>query len=192
MRGLVTISAVILFVTGCCKPCIQTSTSNQKDSVRTEVKTEVIEKVKDTVIYIPGDSSLIEALLECDSLRNVQLKSIVTIEPGKTIKPTVSLKNNVASFQCKVDSAAIAVLYIERFLSRDSSAYNYHSNNVLTVIEKRVNYVTGWQWFQIWFGRIVLIILLIYGGYKFLSSKFSTPKNLFTWVRSLLSKGKAV
>ena len=190
MKFPVIILAAILFLSGCCKPLVQQSTSNQKDSVRTEVKTELIEKVRDTIIYIPGDSSLIEALFECDSLRNVQLKSIVTM-PGKTIKPKLGLKNNVASFQCNVDSAAVAVLYLERFLSRDSTGFNYHASDVTTIVEKRVNYVTGWQWFQIWFGRIVLIIVLIYGGYQFLSSKFSTPKNIFKWVKSLSSKGKA-
>jgi len=191
MKFLVTISAAILFVTGCCKPCIQTSTSNQKDSVRTEVRFDTIEKLRDTIIHIPADSSLIEALFECDSLRQVQLKSITAIKPGKNIKPSISMEGNKATFKCEVDSLEVVLTWIEKHLSQYKYVFDSHSNDVTTAVENRVNYVTGWQWFQIWVGRIVLILLLLYSGYKFLSSKFSTPINLLKWVKSLSSKGKA-
>jgi len=39
------------------------------------------------------------------------------------------------------------------------------------IVEK--NYVTGWQWFQIWSGRIVLILIIIYAAYKGFTTKFA-------------------
>ena len=33
------------------------------------------------------------------------------------------------------------------------------NNSETTVHETKVNYITSWQWFQIWLGRILLIAL---------------------------------
>jgi hypothetical protein len=33
-------------------------------------------------------------------------------------------------------------------------------------VEKRVNYISGWQNFQIWFGRILLILIIVFILYK--------------------------
>lgn len=190
MRGLFTILATILLLAGCCKPCMQQSTSTQKDSTSVRESNDTVERVKDTSITIPADSALIQALFECDSLRRVQLKGIVAI-PGKNVKPSLTMNGNTATFKCQVDSLEVALTYIERNISSAKSIFEAHSNQDTIVVENRVNYVTGFQWFQIWAGRIFLIALLVYGGYKFLSSKFSTPINLLKWVKSLLSKGKA-
>lgn len=37
-----------------------------------------------------------------------------------------------------------------------------------------IPYVTGWQNFQIWLGRIALFLILMYLGYRFIRFKFPT------------------
>lgn len=38
-----------------------------------------------------------------------------------------------------------------------------HSKQVTKLPPVRANFVTGWQWFQIWLGRIIIITCLIFG-----------------------------
>ncbi|MCE5294825.1 MAG: hypothetical protein LLF94_09480, partial [Chlamydiales bacterium] len=65
----------------------------QRDSL---VTTNTVEKLKDTTIIIPADSSSIFALLETDSTNQIRIREIVSYKIGKDMTPpTLSIKNNV-------------------------------------------------------------------------------------------------
>ena len=64
------ISGLIIICNGCKVKYLQPERT-------TETIVEYKEVIRDTTIYIPADSSTVTALLECDSLNNVYIKSIL-------------------------------------------------------------------------------------------------------------------
>lgn len=192
MRTATTILATILFAS-CYRPPIKTAqNSDNKDSVRTDVRYQVVEKLRDTTIWLPPDSALLEALIECDSAGQAQLRKIVALQAGRKLQaPSVQLKDNRLTAGCRIDSQAVYATLKDRYERYDTSHYESHHNMMATVVEVPVNYVTGWQWFQIWCGRILLIILITWGATKLFSSKTSLLKNLTQWVKSISQKDKA-
>ena len=79
------------------------------------------------------------------------------------------------------------VMYGELFhelITKDSLimfTYDQYHTMVTTLQERyktetqiiKENYVTGWQWFQIWAGRIVLILIVLFAAYKGFTTKFA-------------------
>ena len=88
--------------------------------IKEVVRTEYIEKLRDTTVYIPADSSYIRALLECDSLGNVMLKQFEELRLGKSVRPSVRIVDNYIEVDCTTeDSMAIYITFKDRFESSD-------------------------------------------------------------------------
>lgn len=181
MKYLVTI-AVIFLLASCCKQLTPQTTANTKDSVRTEVKYQLIEKIKDTTIYVGADSSLLVALLECDSTGSARLIQINKLKAGRTARPAaISLNSNQLLVKCNIDSFAVYAQVKDRYQLKDTGSFQNKSAQSVIIKEMPVNYVSGFQWFQIWTGRIFLLLLLLYCGWQLASTKFSILKKLFKW-----------
>lgn len=124
----------------------------QKDSIVKVVK--VTETLKDTVIKIKADSSVIESLLACDSLGNVYIKNINDLKLGLLAKPKIILKDNIIRLTCKVDTQAILMRCKERTII-DST--NISKTKIVTVNVKK--------WYEtlfIYSGILFWIIVIIY------------------------------
>jgi hypothetical protein len=129
----------------------------------TIVRTVIRDRVKDTTIYIT-DSAALYAYLECDSLGNARIKEIEQFYAGRVVQvPKIVIKNNWLKSVCVVDSAAV---YVAMKLSDTT-----RTEKVSTVITVKENYLTGWQWAQVWAGRLLILIVLIYVGYRLIVRK---------------------
>ena len=124
-------------------------------SSQLNVQNDTIEKIKDSIIYVPADSASIKALIECDSLGNAYIKEITELKSGKNVKPSFKLKDNILIMDCKIDSLAVYFAWKEQHIRniRDSIS-------VQTIVE-RVNELTKWQSTQIQAGRLLFIILIV-------------------------------
>ena len=124
----------------------------------TIVKEKIVETVKDSIIHLPADSAWLHALLACDSVGNVYLSEINEYKSGAKLEiQPPRIINNTLYIQADVDSSEIYLQWKERNTTRDSIRIERYT------IE--VNKVSGWQWFQIWAGRIALFAL---GGFFFI------------------------
>lgn len=121
------------------------------DTVRIVTVKEV---VKDTTVYV-DDYGGWSAWTECDSLGQVTLRQL-EIEKGKWIEPKVLVRNNYIKSECVIDSGAVYVSWKER--------HTTDQQRIETVKVERVNYLTGWQWFQVWAARIAAVMLLLFAG----------------------------
>lgn len=112
---------------------------------------------------------LIQALLECDSLGNVYMNRLIAKGAfGK--EPEIDIKNNVLSVQAPVDSQAIYLQLRDRNEIR--------SQSVSTTLEPEVvNQPNGWQWFQIWLGRLAVVLMVILIMFKTLLNRLRNGKN---------------
>lgn len=141
---------VALFFLGGCKPPPQ---------IVTETKTEYREVVRDTTIYL-SDSGFLYAWIECDSAYQAKLAEVVPI-PGKFIETKIVLKDRVLKVSAIVDSAEV--------YARLKDRYNKETKTETVIVKE--NYVTGFQSFQIWAGRILLALLLVFIALRMLIKK---------------------
>jgi hypothetical protein len=121
---------------------------------RDTIRESVIEYIpRDTTFILPMDSSSLKALIECRG--NVAyLTGIINYKPGQNIKPpAVSIQQNVLSVECKIDSIKVVKAWNEKHVTT--------VERTNTVVVKKENYLTGWQWFQLWTGRILGGIVLL-------------------------------
>jgi hypothetical protein len=119
--------------------------------------------VRDSLIPLPADSAWIKALLECQNGK-VVVKEIQSVVPGKKIKPFLNLKDNVLMAGGTVDSSSVYFAWKETHIK--------DSESKTVTIEKRVNYVTGFQNFMIWWGWISAIVVLIFVGFRLIRLYF--------------------
>lgn len=125
---------------------------------------DTIERVRDSIIKLPPDYAYLKAWIECDRDGKLMLKKIEDYEAGAKVKPKIVIRDNYVEIECVVDTASIALHWIETHTKA------VDSNKETTTIE--VNRLTSWQSFQIWLGRIL-------GGMVFLYLVFIVLKKQF-------------
>lgn len=117
----------------------------------------VIEHVRDTVIVIESDESMIQALLECDSVGQVRMRELKEYQAGSRLPPpALHLKDNILTASASCDSLSIYLQLKDRY-ERHISA---HEQTSVQTIE--VNRLTWWQkmWMRVGQGLTFLLMLL--------------------------------
>lgn len=99
----------------------------------TEHTVTITEAIRDTVIQVQPDSSIIQALVRCDSTSQVCLEEIRTLKESVRVQQTLALKENKLTAKAIVDSMGIYLTYKERHKEEQKAQL------VETVIEKEVN-----------------------------------------------------
>lgn len=126
-----------------------------------EVKSEKVSRVTDTLVKVVPDSSMLKALLECDSLGRVRMRQISELQL-KGIGLDVKVEGNNLTVKAKGKDT-------EKRRVEKSDAYVEKPVPVPYPVE--TNKITSWQWFQIWCGRIACLMVLVYIGWQLLGSK---------------------
>lgn len=151
----------IFLVTGCCsqRRCADkyppVTSSNDSSSVTTN---ESVQE-KDSISYLPADSSWLIALIECDENGKAIMKELEAYKAGKNVSvPQVKISNNKLTAACKVDSLAVFNHYLKHF----KTEVKYRDREVTR--EVRVNYLTPFQKNEIKGFYIASFLLLIVGA----------------------------
>ena len=136
----------------------------------TEKKETVTEILRDTIIMVQPDSSILQALVQCDSTGRARLQEINALKESARLQQTIKIdpdpkphKPTVITIKTQVDSMDIYLIYKERY--KESAEIQ----QIETVIEKEVNVLKTWQKVLMWLGAISVIIVI---GYLLI--KFST------------------
>ncbi len=153
MKTIILFILAGLLVTSCSKKNVPTIA--RQDSIQ---KITITERIHDTTILVLQDSSQVQYLIECENER-AKLTQFLSYKSGSRVQPPqVTIVKNVLTAKCVVDSFAVYA----SFKTRDTTMVL--KTNTVTIVPQ--NYVTGFQSFQIWLGRILLVILFIYFGLK--------------------------
>ena len=137
-----------LAMTYCCPKLYPHKTEN------TEHMVVVTETIRDTVIQVHPDSSIVQALIKCDSTGRARLDEIRTLKESARVQQTLALKDNKLTAKTVVDSMGIFLTYKE--LYREEQKIQV----VETIIEKEVNVLIWWQIALIWIGTAALVFVL--------------------------------
>ena len=119
---------------------------------KTEHTITVIETIRDTVIQIHPDSSIVQALIRCDSTGRARLEEIRTLKESARVQQTLALKDNRLTAEAIVDSMGIYLTYKERHKEEKQV------QAIETVIEKEVNVLKWWQKTLMWTGVLLIVI----------------------------------
>jgi len=137
-----------LIVTSCCPKLYPHKMENTEHTVT------ITETVRDTIIRVQPDSSIVQALIRCDSTGRARLEEIRTLKESARVQQTLALKDNKLTAKTVVDSMGIYLTYKE--LYREEQKIQV----VETIIEKEVNVLIWWQIALIWIGTAALVFVL--------------------------------
>ena len=164
MKRILIAMAAILSMQSCCHKLYPHT------SEVTEKKETVTEILRDTIIMVQPDSSILQALVQCDSTGRARLQEINALKESARLQQTIKIdpdpkphKPTVITIKTQVDSMDIYLIYKERY--KESAEIQ----QIETVIEKEVNILKTWQKVLMWLGAISVIIVI---GYLLI--KFST------------------
>ena len=153
------LAALLAILQGCCPKLYPHTTEN------TERIVTVTETVRDTVIQVRPDSSIVQALIKCDSTGRARLEEIQTLRQSERLRQTISLQNNRLTSKAVIDSMGIYLTYKDRYREEQNV------QTIETVLEKEVNILRWWQKALMWAGVISTILLLGLLAAKFISIK---------------------
>ena len=122
--------------------------------------TEIVKEiVRDTVVQVQPDSSILQALIQCDSTGRARLQEIQTLKESARLQQSIQMESKPLPYQptaitvkTVVDSMGIYLTYKDRF--KESTEVR----EIETIIEKEVNVLYWWQKALMWVGGIVLTI----------------------------------
>lgn len=118
----------------------------------TEHTVVVTETIRDTVIQVQPDSSIVQALIKCDSTGRARLEEIRTLKESARVQQTLAINDNKLTTKVIVDSVGIYLTYKERHREEQKVQL------VETVIEKEVNVLKWWQKALMWIGVTAAIL----------------------------------
>lgn len=137
---------ILAIVQGCCPKLYPYKTENIDHTVI------ITETVRDTIIQVHPDSSIVQALIKCDSTGRARLEEIRILKESARVQQTLALKDNWLTAKAIVDSMGIYLTYKERHKEEQ------HVQTIDTVIEKEGNVLKWWQKALMWIGIIAIVL----------------------------------
>lgn len=130
-----------------------TSCNSKKVVIQKEITKETItETIHDTLFTVEKDSSYYHALLECQNGK-VVIKQVAETSSGRKLKtPKVVILDNELKVDCFAEAEQLFASWKSTFISR----YKELNKPVIT------NELTWFQETQIYIGRILLFVLVLW------------------------------
>ena len=162
MKRYIRLITILLVLQSCCPKLYPTSSEVIE---RTEVVKEV---VRDTVIQVQPDSSILQALIQCDSTGRARLQEINTLKESARLHQSIQMepeplpyKPTAITVKTVVDSMGIYLIYKDRL--KESTEVR----EIETIIEKEVNILHWWQkllmLIGIFFSLLFMVFSLLFG-----------------------------
>lgn len=159
MKRIILWAIALTIVQSCCPKLYPHKTENTEHTVT------ITETVRDTIIQIQPDSSIVQALIKCDSTGRARLEEIRTLKESARVQHTLALKDNRLTTKVVVDSMGIYLTYKERHKEERKI------QTIETVIEKEVNVLKWWQKTLMWIGVIAVFSIALFGVMDILKFK---------------------
>lgn len=156
MRRYIRLLTTLLVMQSCCPKLYPSSTEVIE---RTEVVKEI---VRDTVVQVQPDSSILQALIQCDSAGRARLQEIQTLKESARLQQSIKIESEPLPYKptaitvmTVVDSMGIYLTYKDRF--KESTEVR----EIETIIEKEVNILHWWQKLLVWIGIVFSLLFIV-------------------------------
>ena len=128
----------------------------------TEHTVTVTETVRDTVVQVRPDSSILQALIRCDSTGRARLEEIRMLRESSRLQQTLTLESPAEPYQPAAVTVKAVVDSMGIYLTlRERHREEQQTRTVETVVEKEVNVLRWWQKALMWLGGVSLLGLLV-------------------------------
>jgi hypothetical protein len=158
------LTVLVLFAVVSCKPCKEIVTT-----VHDTVSHEVFITRHDTMLTTLPDSAGWTAYFECKKNNLGLFVPVIANQytnSGNYIHVNTSQSGTATGLNvnvdCKTDSLKTRITLLEKTVK------DYRDKE--TVKSVPINFLTGWQWVQVYFGRVlmgIVLIVILYFGIKF-------------------------
>lgn len=157
MNRLIIIILILITSAGCSRKVLPVT------EVRDITFRHVEERVHDTFVELIPDSALIRALLACDSLGNVYLQTINSLQ-GERVRQHINLTDNILE--------VTATDYARQ------RHYTHHTGETIVRYKEipvpvEVNRLSTWQAFQVWTGRIAMILIILFAVWRMIKVRLN-------------------
>ena len=156
MKRCIRLLTTLLVLQGCSPKLYPSSTEVIE---RTEVVKEI---VRDTVVQVHPDSSILQALIQCDSTGRARLQEIQTLKESARLQQSIKMESEPLPYQptaitvkTVVDSMGIYLTYKDRFKE------SVETREIETIIEKEVNILHWWQKVLMWIGIVFSLLFAL-------------------------------
>lgn len=146
MKRIIRLIVILTIVQGCCPKLYPHKAEKLEHTVT------ITETIRDTIIQVQPDSSIVQALIRCDSTGRARLEEIRTFKESSRVKQTLALEDNKLTAKTVVDSVEIFLTYKERYREEQKIQV------VETVTEKEINVLKWWQKALMWVGIISIVL----------------------------------
>ena len=134
----------------------------------TEHTVTVTETVRDTVVQVRPDSSIVRALIRCDSTGRARLEEIRMLRESSRLQQTLTVESPAEPYQSTAVTVRAVVDSMGIYLTlRERHREEQHVRTVETVVEKKVNVLRWWQTALMWMGGVSLVAALLLTFKKF-------------------------
>ena len=163
-----------LILLGLFSSCITAKKCNRLYPPSITIKDSIIEKeklvIRDTIIYrdLPKDT--------------VKIEKIVYIKNGIVNMPETTAQNGIVSALARIINNKLSVMgwindstiffELKGAITERDKYKEIISQTTITPPAIEINKLTQWQIFQMWLGRILLIITIVYFGFKLVKKYF--------------------
>lgn len=166
---------VIVFLTSgiwsCNRHVVPPLVVPEKDS--SDHKSGIIQTEKEN--RLKPDSALFNALIKCDSTGKAYVAIINQLQ-GERVNQSINQNSQGKDLEIEIKAKDNAKEKIKVTVLWDT-LYIYKQKPIPYKVEVPVNYVSGWQWFQIWLGRILAITLIAINIYRMYRDRFKSLLN---------------
>ena len=124
-----------------------------------QVPVKTVERKVTTLVpvFVPGDSAVLRAWFECDSLNNVLLKGFDE-QKSKNMSSDLAFADGMLEYGTKTQPDTV-------YLPSDT-IYTEKEIPVPVEVEKEINVLTRWQTIRMRIGDFTLLILFAFAGWK--------------------------
>lgn len=171
MKRIIIPIVALATISGCCPRLYPQKTESTEHTVT------ITETIRDTIIQVQPDSSIVQALIRCDSTGRARLEEIRTLKESARIQQHISLMEldydpladgsyssglchngpaSILTIIAKVDSLGIYLQYKERYKNEQQI------QTIETVIEKEINVLKWWQKALMWTGAGAVSVFLLF------------------------------
>ena len=116
--------------------CSRRQYPQQSTGTGTVTTTTITETLHDTIITIQPDTSMIQALIECDSTGQAYLRQIHQLKAGTQIRQTIHLEGGRLTATSAIDSMSIYLTYKDRYQTTEITRTETNTVTLTTNILK--------------------------------------------------------
>jgi hypothetical protein len=147
----------------CIAILLMASCGSKKRAIQKEITSDtIIETLHDTLFSVEKDSSFYNALLECQNGK-VVIKEVTNTGSGRKLKtPKVVVQDNKLKVDCIAEAETLFAFWKSQYIK------NYKGVEIPVV----TNELTWFQKTQIYIGRIVMFVLVLWILLKLFKFKY--------------------